>query len=547
MSADLRTSSARGRGVLAATVLGSGMVFLDGTIVNVATKHIGQDFHAGFAALQWVLDAYLLTLASLILLGGSLGDRFGRRRIFLTGTVWFAAASLACALAPNVAVLVGARALQGVGGALLTPGSLAIISASFHPEDRAKAIGAWSGLSGVSTALGPLLGGWLVQDVSWRWAFAINVPLAVAVLVLGLRFVPESRAERSAGRPDAAGTLLVAGALALLTFGTTQAGTAGWSTLTLATVAGGLVLAAAFVLVERRAREPLVPLRLFGNRAFSGTNVMTLLTYAALGAVLFVLVLHLQVSAGYGALAAGLSTLPITAVLLLFSARSGALAARIGPRPQLIAGPLLAAAGLVLTLRIDASHRSYLLDVLPGVLLFGLGLTTLVAPLTATVMSTAPADEVGIASGVNNAVSRIGSLLAIAVLPPLAGLHGEAYRQVPVMVHGYRVVALCCVGLLAGAALVVALTVPSQLAKGRTPVDDKTILEHIHDLVEEEKQLRGGGHGLAGTQRRRLESLEQQLDQAWDLLRQRRAREDTGEDPDAAEERTVDDVESYLQ
>jgi EmrB/QacA subfamily drug resistance transporter len=541
------TGSTRGRGALAATVLGSGMVFLDGTIVNVATKHIGQDFHADFGALQWVLNGYLLTLASLILLGGSLGDRFGRRRIFLIGVVWFATASLACALAPNVGVLIAARGFQGAGGALLTPGSLALISASFHPDDRAKAVGAWSGLSGVSAALGPLLGGWLVQDVSWRWAFAINVPLAVAVVTLGLCFVPESRAARTPARPDAAGTLLIAAALALLTFGTTRAGASWWSAVPLTAAAAGLALGVVFVLLERRRRSPLVPLGLFADRTFSGTNVMTLLTYAALGATMFVLLLHLQVSAGYGALAAGLSTLPVTAVMLLFSARSGALAARLGPRPQLIAGPLLAAAGLTLTLRIDATHRSYPLDVLPGVLLFGIGLTTLVAPLTATVMASAPGDDVGIASGVNNAVARAGSLLAIAALPPLAGLRGEAYRHVPVMVHGYRVVTYCCVGLLVAGAGVIALTVRGR-GPGRTdPMNDTTILEHIHELVEEERALRSSGHGLTQTDRRRLEALEQQLDQAWDLLRQRRAREESGADPDAAKARSVDDVESYLQ
>jgi len=459
MSQLVRLETARGRAVLAATVLGSGMAFLDSTIVNVAAKHIGQDLHAGFTALQWVLNAYTLALASLILLGGSLGDRLGRRRIFLVGATWFALASLACALAPNAGVLIAARAVQGVGGALMTPGSLAIISASFIAEDRAIAVGAWSGLSGVSTAIGPLLGGWLVQYHSWRWAFLINLPLAALVVFLGLRFVPETRSTRTSRTPDVAGTALVAGALALLTFGSTHAGTAGWSAVTVGTCAAGAALLVVFVLVERRAREPLVPLRLFADRTFSGTNAMTLLTYAALGAVLFVLVLHLQVSGGYGALAAGLATLPITILLLVLSARSGALATRIGPRAQLIAGPLLAAAGLLLTLRIDAQHRNYLLDVLPGVVLFGLGLVTLVAPLTATVMAAAPGDDVGIASGVNNAIARAGGLLAVAVLPPLAGLRGEAYRQVPVMVHGYRVVALCCVGLLVLAALAVALSV----------------------------------------------------------------------------------------
>jgi EmrB/QacA subfamily drug resistance transporter len=463
----LRLRSAYGRGALAATVIGSGMVFLDGTIVNVATKHIGQDFHASFGALQWVLNAYTLALASLILLGGSLGDRLGRRRVFVIGVLSFTAASVLCAIAPNEQVLIAARALQGVGGALLTPGSLAIISASFHPDDRAAAVGAWSGLSGVSTALGPLLGGWLVQDFSWRWAFGINVPLAAAVIVLALRFIPETRAEHRAPHLDVTGSLLVAGALGLLTYGSTRAGSDGWSALPIGLIVAGLALGAIFVLAERREREPLVPLDLFRDRTFSGTNVMTLLTYAALSAVFFLLVLYLQVAAGYGALAAGLSTLPATAVMLLFSARSGALAARIGPRLQLMAGPLLFALGLLLLLRVDQQHHSYLVDVLPGVLVFAVGLTTFVAPLTATVMSSAPSDDVGIASGVNNAVSRAGGLLAIAILPPLAGLHGENYRDVHVLVHGYRVVLLSCVGLLVAAALVIALTVQNKHATER--------------------------------------------------------------------------------
>jgi EmrB/QacA subfamily drug resistance transporter len=442
------------------------MVFLDGTIANVAAKHIGQDFHASFTALQWVLNAYTLTLASLILLGGSLGDRLGRKRIFVLGVVWFAVASLACAVAPNEQVLIAARAVQGIGGALLTPGSLAIISATFVAEDRAKAVGAWSGLAGVSTAIGPLLGGWLVQDYSWRWAFAINVPLAVVVVALALRHMPETRSAHFTARLDVIGTVLIAAALCALTYGTSLAGTSGWSLAASGTTALGVVLSLVFVAVERIKPDPLVPLALFRVRTFNGTNLMTFLTYAALSAFLFLFVLNLQVSAGYGALTAGLATLPVTLFMLLLSARSGALAARIGPRIQLTIGPLLAAAGLLLTLRIDQSHHGYVIDVLPGVIVFGLGLTTLVAPLTATVMASAPSDDVGIASGVNNAISRAGGLLAVAVLPPLAGLHGEAYRQVPLMVHGYRVVALCCVGLLVLAAAVVALTVRNPELKG---------------------------------------------------------------------------------
>lgn len=459
MTEPIRLRTAAGRGVLATTILGSGMAFLDGTIANVATKKIGQEFDATFGALQWVQNGYLLPLASLILLGGSLGDRLGRRRVYLVGVAWFAGASLLCAVSPNVETLIAARALQGIGGALLTPGSLAIISASFAADDRAAAVGAWAGLGGVATAIGPFLGGWLVQDVSWRWAFAINLPFAVAVIVLGLKYVPETRAEIRTTRLDIPGTLLVAGGLAALTYGTTIAGSNGWHAEAGIITAVGLALLGGFVIVERDEKQPLVPLGLFADRAFSGANVMTFIAYGALGAVLFVLVLHLQISAGYGALAAGTATLPITILMMLLSARSGALAARIGPRLQMTAGPLICAAGLLLTLRIDADHHNYVIDVLPGVIVFGLGLTAFVAPLTATVMGTAPPDQVGIASGVNNAVARAASLLAVAVLPPLAGLHGDAYRRSDVMVHGYRFVAISCAALLAVAALVVALTV----------------------------------------------------------------------------------------
>jgi len=459
VSEPIRLGTAAGRGVLATTILGSGMVFLDSTIANVATRKIGEEFNASFGALQWVQNGYLLPLASLILLGGSLGDRLGRRRVFLIGVAWFAGASLLCAVAPNIEILIAARALQGVGGALLTPGSLAIISASFAPDDRAAAVGAWSGLGGVATAIGPFLGGWLVQDVSWRWAFAINLPFAVAVIFLGMKYVPETRAVSRATRLDIPGTLLVAGGLGALTYGTTTAGSTGWHAEAWIITAVGLALLAGFVIVERDEKQPLVPLGLFANRAFSGANIMTFMTYGALGAVLFVLVLHLQISAGYGALAAGTATLPITILMMFLSARSGALAARIGPRLQMIAGPLICAAGLLLTLRIDTHHHNYLTDVLPGVIVFGLGLSTFVAPLTATVMGTAPPDQVGVASGVNNAVARAASLLAVAILPPLAGLHGDSYRNPDVMVHGYRVVTLSSVVMLVAAAVVVAMTV----------------------------------------------------------------------------------------
>ncbi|MGI8666831.1 MAG: MFS transporter [Jatrophihabitans sp.] len=460
-SGDLALRSGQGRGALAATVLASAMVFLDGTVANVAARQIGIDFSAGFETLQWVLNGYSLTLAGLILLGGSLGDRFGRRRVYLIGIGWFAAASLLCALAPSAPILIAARVLQGIGGALLTPGSLALIQTSFAPADRGRAVGIWSGMSAVATAAGPLLGGYLVQHVSWRWAFGINLPFAIAAIVLGLRFVPESRSAAQGHRLDVAGTALIALSLAALTYGTTQAGADGWGPLTLASTVAGLALLAAFVLVESRSRQPLLPLRLFADRAFVGANLVTFTTYAALATVLFLFVVNLQVSGHYGALAAGLAPIPLTVMLLVVSPRAGALAARIGPRWPMTVGPSLVALGFGLTLRMDERHHDYLRDVLPGMVVFGLGMALLIAPLITTVMGSVPADDVGIASGVNNAVSRAAGLLAVAVIPPLAGLTGDRYRIPAEMTHSYRIAVLICIALLLIGAGVVPWTVPN--------------------------------------------------------------------------------------
>lgn len=458
--ATIRLASRRGRLILATVALGSGMVFLDGTIVNVAVDRIGRDFHAGFSELQWVLNAYLLALAGLMLLGGALSDRFGRRRIFLLGAVWFGSCSLLCAVAPDATTLLVARGLQGVGGALLTPGSLAIISATFGAADRTAAVGAWSGLAGVGGALGPLLGGWLVQYASWRWAFALNVPLAAAVFVIGRRAVPESRADDTDGdagprRLDVVGAATGTLALGCLTLGATHAGSAGWSAETIGITGAGVAAFAVFLVIERLRTDPLVPLRMFRDRTLGGANLMTLLTYAALGAIMFVLVLDLQVSAGYTALRAGLALLPFTMVLLVLSRRSGALASRVGVRVPLTVGPLCAAAGALLLTRVDLAHHAYVTRVLPGVLLLALGMTLLIPPLVTAAMTRAPRGDVGIASAVNNAVARAGNLLAVAILPPLAGLRGDRYRNPGVMSHGYRIVMLSCCGLLICAALIV--------------------------------------------------------------------------------------------
>jgi len=440
--------TAQGRWVLLATILGSGMAMLDGTVVNVALRVIGSDLGADLADLQWVVNAYMLTLASLILVAGSLGDLLGRRRVFLVGVTWFAAASVLCGLAQNPILLIVARALQGVGGALLTPGSLAILQASFHRDDRARAIGAWSGLGGVAAALGPFLGGWLVQEASWRYVFLLNVPVAVAVVVVTLRHVPENCDRTVAGRHvDVLGASLGALGLAGVTYALTEAGEGGGG-LVIPLLVAGLAALAAFVVHQRGAAHPMVPPSLFGSRTFTVSNMLTLVVYAALGAMFFFLVLQLQVAMGFSPLQAGISLLPVTIVMLGFSARSGALAARIGPRPQMSAGPIVCAVGVLLLVGVDADS-SYLTGVLPGVSVFALGLTLLVAPLTATVLAAAPDRLAGVASGVSNAVARTGGLLAVAALPAVVGLSGADYDDPVAFGAGYRAAMVVSAVLLA--------------------------------------------------------------------------------------------------
>jgi EmrB/QacA subfamily drug resistance transporter len=442
--------SARGRWLLVAAALGTGMAFLDGTVVNVAIRRIGTDLDASLAELQWVVNSYLLALASLILVGGSLGDRLGRRRMFTVGVAWFAIASAACALAPNPEILIAARAVQGIGAALLTPGSLAMMQGSYRPEDRARAIGLWSGMAGLSTIAGPFLGGGLVQTVGWPYIFWINVPIAAAIIVITARHVPESRDPQAAHRFDLLGAGLGAVGLGAITYALIEAGTQSAATITIAAIVG-VVAMIAFAVSQRRP-DPMVPPAIFKSRVFNASNLLTLLVYGALGALSFLLVLQLQVVAGYDPLAAGLATLPITILMLLLSGRSAALASRIGPRPQMTIGPILCAGGAVLLMGIDADS-SYWIDVLPGMILFALGLTCLVAPLTATVLAAAPDRWAGIASGVNNAVARAGSLLAVAALPVAVGLSGNDYDDPVAFNDGYQMaMAVCAVLLLGGAA-----------------------------------------------------------------------------------------------
>ena len=420
---DLRYESRQGRWVLAVAVLGSGVAFLEATVVNVALPAIGEDLGASTQGLQWILNGYLLTLASLILLGGSLGDRYGRRLVFQIGVIWFTLASAICALAPSVELLVAARVLQGVGGALLTPGSLAILEATFRKEDRARAIGAWSGLGGVAAAVGPLLGGWLIEAVSWRAIFLINLPLGAFVAVMAARHVPETRDPDATGRLDFPGAILAAVGLAATTYALIQAGDDSNNLATILAIAAfGVASLVAFILVERRSPAPMMPLGIFASRQFSAANAVTFAVYAALGGVFFLLVAFLQISLDYSPIAAGAATLPVTALMLLFSARSGALAQRIGPRTPLTIGPLVIAAGMLLMLRIDPGD-SYVSSVLPAVIVYGIGLTLVVAPVTATVLAAADSRHSGVASGINNAVARVAGLLAVAVLPARRGAH----------------------------------------------------------------------------------------------------------------------------
>ncbi|HMA45935.1 MAG TPA: MFS transporter [Frankiaceae bacterium] len=455
----LRVATSRGRWVLLATVLGSSVAALDATVVGIALPAIGRDFRVGLASLQWVVTAYLLTLAGLLLVGGSLGDRFGRRRVFVVGVAWFAAASLLCGIAPSAAVLVAARALQGVGGALLTPGSLAILEASFAPADRARAIGAWSGLGGVATALGPFLGGWLIDAVSWRLVFFINLPLAAAVVVVAVRHVPESRDPQATGGVDVPGGLLAALGLGGLTYGLIEGPGRGFaSPVVLGSLAVGVAALALLLLVESRVRAPMLPLSIFRSRQFGAANAVTFTVYAALGGALFLLPLELQTVAGYSPFAAGTALLPVTLLMLALSARSGALAARIGPKLQMTTGPLVVAAGMALLVRIDTAG-AYLTQVLPAVTVLGLGLAITVAPLTSTVLAAAPAEHAGVSSAVNNDVARAASLLAVALLPAAAGISGASYLDPAGFDVGFGRAVLLAAALCAAGGVLAAATI----------------------------------------------------------------------------------------
>ena len=454
-SRQLPLASAGARWLIAAAVLGSGIALLDGTVVNVALPAIGRELGGGLIDQQWVLDGYLLTLSALLLSGGAAGDRYGRRRVFIAGLVVFTVASLGCGLAPTIGWLIGARLVQGVGAAALVPGSLALIDAGIVEADRGRAVGIWAGMSGVTTALGPFIGGWLVDAASWRWVFFLNLPLAVAVVWIAVRHMPESRDPTAQGSPDVIGTAAVTVGLTGAIYALIEIPSRGWTFVTVTAAVIGAAALVAFPLIEQRVRSPVLPLKLFRSRQFTGANLTTLAVYTAVGGALFLLALQLQQSLHYSALATGLSMLPMTIIMLIGSPWAGARGQRAGPRLPMTVGPLIAAAGLALMARV-VPGATYLNAVLPAVVVFGIGLAITVAPLTAAVLSAVPDTYAGTASGVNNAISRVAGLLAVAVLPVAAGIRAGADQPLG---PGFSLAMLICAVACVIGGITAALTI----------------------------------------------------------------------------------------
>jgi EmrB/QacA subfamily drug resistance transporter len=412
----MKTSAPNKRLILIACILGSGIAFLDGTVVNVALPAIQDDLGASLAGQQWVVEGYMLSLSSLLLVGGSLDDLFERRTVFAVGVAGFGVMSLACAVAPSVEFLVAARVLQGAFGALLVPSTLAIIIATFPESERGAAIGSWTAWTGISTVIGPLLGGVLIDGASWRWVFLINIPFVIVVLVLTAKAIPHTASQQPDAKVDFLGALLCAGGLGGVVFALIEQSTLGWSDPAVAiSGVGGVIALIAFVWHERRTQNPMMPLYLFRSRNFAVGNLATLTMYAGLGGALFFVALYLQQVAGYSALEAGAAFLPLTALTFTLARRFGRLADKYGPRWFMGIGPILGGIGLGLLMRLDAS-ANYATQLLPALLVFGLGLSMTVAPLTSTVLSAVDEKHAGVASGVNNAIARVAGLLAIAVL-----------------------------------------------------------------------------------------------------------------------------------
>jgi EmrB/QacA subfamily drug resistance transporter len=411
------------RWTLIAMILASGIVFLDGSVVNVALPAIDRNLGAGLTGLQWIVNGYTLTLSAFLILGGSLGDHYGRSRIMLLGLVGFGVASVACGLAPQTGGLIGARLVQGLAGALVVPGSLAILTAVYgDEEERGRVIGAWSGASGITTVLGPFLGGWLTDALFWRWIFFINVPFIAVAAWLIWRHVPETRDPHAPRRLDWPGALLTIAGLGGVAYGLTEGPALGWrAPLVIGSLVGGVAALIVFVIVEARSAAPMLPLRLFRSRVFAGTNLATLGIYAALSGASFFLTIYLQNTLGYSALAAGASFFPLSLIVLALSSRFGQLAGRHGPRGFMAGGAFLAALALLLLVRVGPGV-SYWTTIFPAILVLGLGLAMIVAPLTTAVMGAVPSDNAGIASAINNVASRVAGLLAIAALGVVVSL-----------------------------------------------------------------------------------------------------------------------------
>ena len=473
--------SAQGRWVIAAMILGSSVAGIDSTVVAVALPAIGRNLHTGFQALQWTVTAYTLTLASLILLAGSLSDRWGRRRVFLVGLGWFTLASVLCAAAPSIGWLIAARAVQGIGGALMTPASLAIIEATFQPGDRTRAIGIWAGFSGVSAAIAPFLGGWLLEAGSWRPIFLINVPVAAAVAWTTRRHVPESRDTSLSGRADWPGALAGVTALGTISYAIIVLPGGGVRSPWFAAAAVlALLSSAAFAVAERRVSHPMLPPAIFAPAQFRAANAVTFVVNGALGGFAFVFIPALEIVAGYSPVVAGSALVPVTVVTLLLSGASGRLAQRIGPRPPLVAGCLLCTVASMLAVRIGP-HADYWTAVLPVALLFGLGLASLLPPLTASAMNSAPDSLAGLASGVNNAVARVAGLLWIAALPPITGLTGAAYTDPVQFRSSFAQISWICAAAFACAAILAAtfITGPGRATPARRPTLIQTPVPHL--------------------------------------------------------------------
>ena len=488
--------------ILAATILGSSLVFIDGTVVAIALPVLQETFRASAASAQWVVEAYTLVLGALMLLAGALGDRYGRRLLFISGVVVFAVGSLLCGLSTSMPALIASRILQGLGGTMLAPASLALIGACFEEVDRGKAIGTWSGLTSVASAIGPVAGGVFIDHFGWRSVFFINIPIALAVVVLSLRHVPESRDEGERGLPDIVGSLLVTAGLAGVVYAFVASGQGGWTAAGVAALCAGILALAIFILFESKTPNPILPLRLFARRDFSGINVMTLLLYGALSGVMYFLPFVMIQVDGFSATDAGIAFLPLIVLMVLLSRFAGALAYRIGARTLLVGGPLITACGFGLLGIMRDLH--YWNAIFPSILLVGIGMGFTVAPLTTTMIDSVPQEHVGLASGINNAVSRIAGLLAIAVLGALLSVvfsarldlrlaplspqqrnAVEAQRSAMAAAHlrdpaetaavngayldGFRAVSLTCAALTVLSAVVSGLTLPKtrRAARGR--------------------------------------------------------------------------------